>query len=91
MFSIGVIITVLIGWKIFSPIVGIIAGIILSMLPFSLGLSQLVTTESLKILIYPLTIYSYIDLIKEKITKRAYCLRVLQLESHSKQNRPIFY
>ena len=71
MFSIGVIITVLIGWKIFSPIVGIIAGIILSMLPFSLGLSQLVTTESLKILIYPLTIYSYIDLIKEKITKKS--------------------
>jgi len=69
MFSIGVIITVLIGWKLFSPVVGIIAGIILSMLPFSLGLSQLVTTESLKILVYPLTIYSYIFLMKEKITK----------------------
>lgn len=69
MFSIGVVITVLIGWKVFSPIVGIIAGIILSMLPFSLGLSQLVTTESLKILAYPLTIYSYLPLMKEKITK----------------------
>lgn len=71
MFSIGVLFTVLIGWKLFSPTVGMIAGIILSMLPVSLGLSQLVTTESLKILIYPLTIYSYIDLIKEKITKKS--------------------
>jgi len=71
MFSVGVLFTVLIGWKLFSPIVGIIAGLILSMLPFSLGLSQLVTTESLKILTYPLTIYSYLYLIKEKITKRS--------------------
>ncbi|MEK7502623.1 MAG: glycosyltransferase family 39 protein [Patescibacteria group bacterium] len=69
MFSIGVIITVLIGWKIFSPTVGIIAGIILSMLPFSFGLSQLVTAESLKIITYPLTIYSYLFLMKERITK----------------------
>jgi len=74
MFSIGVLFTVLIGWKLFSPTVGVIAGIILSMLPVSLGLSQLVTTESLKILIYPLTIYSYIDLIKEKITKKSILL-----------------
>ncbi len=74
MFSIGVLFTFLIGWKLFSPTVGIIAGIILSMLPISLGLSQLVTTESLKILIYPLTIYSYIDLIKEKITKKSILL-----------------
>lgn len=68
MFSVGVLITVLIGWKVFSPIVGIIAGIILSMVPFSLGLSQLVTTESFKILTYPLAIYSYILLIKNRIS-----------------------
>lgn len=69
MFSIGILFTFLIGWKLFSPTVGIIAGIILSMLPFSLGLSQLVTTESLKILTYPLTIYSYIPLFKNRITR----------------------
>ena len=68
-FTVGVLITVLIGWKVFSPTIGVISGIILSMLPFSLGLSQLVTTESLKILTYPLTIYSYLFLMKGKITK----------------------
>lgn len=67
MFSIGILFTILIGWKLFSPTVGIIAGIILSMLPFSLGLSQLVTAESLKILTYPLAIYSYIPLFKNRI------------------------
>jgi 4-amino-4-deoxy-L-arabinose transferase-like glycosyltransferase len=55
----------MIGWKIFSPMVGILSGIILSMLPFSLGLSQLVTVESFKIFIYPLTIYVYLQLIEK--------------------------
>ncbi|MCL4418577.1 glycosyltransferase [Patescibacteria group bacterium] len=67
MFSVGVLFTVLIGWKLFSPTVGIIAGIILSMLPFSLGLSQLVAAESLKILTYPLAIYFYIFLLRNRI------------------------
>ena len=65
LFSLGVSIVVLIGWKIFSQTVGIFSGIILAMLPFSLGLSQLVTTESLKIFIYPLTIYAYILLLEK--------------------------
>ncbi len=69
MFSLGVVMVALIGWRIFSPTVGVISGIILSMLPTSIGLSQLVTTESLKILVYPLAIYSYI-LIVEKFTIR---------------------
>lgn len=64
MFSLGVVITVIIGWSLVSPLVGIIAGIILAMFPFSLGLSQLVTTESFKIFIYPLAFYSYIFILK---------------------------
>ncbi|MDP2585363.1 MAG: glycosyltransferase family 39 protein [Candidatus Levybacteria bacterium] len=68
-FSLGVAMVVLIGWKIFSPSVGIFSGIILAMLPFSLGLSQLVTAESIKIFIYSLAIYAYILLI-EKFTWR---------------------
>lgn len=67
LFSLGTAITALIGWKVFSPTVGIFSGIILAMLPFSLGLSQLVTAESLKIFIYPLTICTFILLI-EKFT-----------------------
>lgn len=70
LFSLGVSIVVLIGWKVFSQTVGIFAGVILAMLPFSLGLSQLVTTESLKIFIYPLAIYSYILLIEKISWKR---------------------
>ncbi len=67
MFSLGALVVALIGWRFFSPSIGIIAGVILSMLPFSLGLSQLVTAESLKILVYPATIYTYI-LILEKFS-----------------------
>ena len=70
LFSLGVIIVALIGWKISSPIVGILSGIILATLPFSLGLSPLVTTESLKIFIYPLTVYVYILLIEKFSWKR---------------------
>ena len=65
LFSLGVVMVVIIGWKISSRMVGILSGIILAMLPFSLGLSQLVTTESLKIFIYPLTVYTYIRLIEK--------------------------
>lgn len=65
MFSLGVVVTVVIGWRFFSLGVGVVAGIILSMLPFSLGLSQLVTTESWKIFIYPIAIYAYIALLKK--------------------------
>lgn len=68
-FSLGVIITTLIGWRLISPIIGIISGILLAMLPFTLGLSQLVTAESFKIFIYPLSFYSYINLIKKNTLK----------------------
>ncbi len=64
-FSFGVVIVVLTGWKLFSFNIGVISGLILSLLPFSLGLSQLVTTESFKIFIYSLTVYSYILLVEK--------------------------
>ena len=70
LFSLGVVMVVMIGWKISSPIIGILSGIIFAMLPFSLGLSQLVTAESLKLFIYPLAIYSYLLLIEKFSWKR---------------------
>jgi len=70
LFSLGVVIVVMIGWTISSPIVGIFSGVILAMLPFSLGLSQLVTAESAKIFIYPLAVYSYILLLKSYSIKK---------------------
>ncbi|MEK7571935.1 MAG: glycosyltransferase family 39 protein [Patescibacteria group bacterium] len=77
MFSFGVIVVAIIGWYFFSPVIGIIAAIILAMLPFSLGLSQLVTTESLKILIYPLTMLSYLLLIKKYSVKRLFIAGII--------------
>lgn len=70
MFSIGMLFVVLICWKLFPNLqIGIIAGLILSLLPFTIGLSQLVTTESLKLLIYPMVIYSYLFLLDKISTK----------------------
>ncbi len=69
-FSLGVVVVIIIGWSFFSSTVGIIAGTILSLLPFSLGLSQLVTTESFKIFIYPLAIFIYIKFLQNYSTKR---------------------
>ncbi len=69
-FSLGVVVVTVIGWETISVTVGIIAGIILAMLPFTLGLSQLVTTESFKIFIYPLAIYVYILFLKKCSLKK---------------------
>jgi len=56
--SISVIFVVLIGWQI-SALVGIVAGLILTTLPFFLGLSQLVTLESFIMLFFTATIYFF--------------------------------
>lgn len=87
LFSLGVAIVVMIGWKISSPMAGIFSGIILAMLPFSLGLSQLVTTESLKIFIYPLTIYAYILLVEKFSWKKVLIAGIITgLALQSKQS-----
>lgn len=70
MFSLGVMIVVIMGWHFVSASVGVISGIILALLPFSLGLSQLVTAESAKIFIYPLAIYSYVRLLERYSVKK---------------------
>lgn len=70
LFSLGVGVVVIIGWHIVSRTVGILSGLILTFLPFSLGLSQLVTTESMKIFIYSLAVYSYICLIEKYSIKK---------------------
>lgn len=69
-FSIGVIFVILIGWEFISPFCGVVAGIILSLLPFSLGLSQLVTAESMKIFIYTVVIYIYMRLLEKYSLKK---------------------
>lgn len=69
LFSIGLFFVILTSWKIFNFKIGILSGSIYLLLPFTIGLSQLVTTESLKLFIYPITIYSYLFLL-DKFSKK---------------------
>jgi glycosyltransferase involved in cell wall biosynthesis len=58
-----------IGARYFSLFVGIVAAVVFSMLPISLGLTQLVTLESFLLLFFTLAISSFLYLL-EKITFR---------------------
>ena len=62
-FSFTVVLITIFGWNYISKFAGITAGIILSMLPFSLGLSQLATLESFVIFFFTATIFSFINLL----------------------------
>lgn len=62
--SLSVVFVVLIGWEFMSFFVGITAGIILSMLPFFLGLTQLATIESILFFFFTSTTYLFMRFIK---------------------------
>lgn len=67
--SLSAVLVFLIAWKYFSPFIGIVSGIIFSMLPFFVGLSQLVTTESILMFLFTASVYSFIQLL-DKFTVR---------------------
>ena len=71
MSSLTVVLTVLICWEFISIPVGFFAGIILSMLPFFLGLSQLATLESPLILTFTAATYSFIRFLRSRSYKNA--------------------
>src|SRR3989344_9355026 len=75
--SLSIVLTVLIGWHFVSRFVGIASGIILSMLPFFLGLSQLVTAESFIMLSFTSSVYAYILLLKNYSIKKVIWVGVL--------------
>lgn len=52
--------------------VGLIAGIILAMLPFFLGLSQLATLESILFFFFTLSVYLYLRLLKKPSKKNVF-------------------
>lgn len=58
--SLTVILILLIGWRYFSPFIGIVASVILSTLPFFLGLSQIATIESVLIFFFTASVYSFL-------------------------------
>lgn len=75
--SLTAIIVVLIGWEYVSPIVGISSGVIFSMLPFFLGLSQLVTIESILIFFYTASVYAYMKLLENNSIKNIFATGIL--------------
>lgn len=62
--SLTVLLVILIGWEYVSFFVGVTAGIILTTLPILLGLSQLVTIESILIFFFTASTYSFLHLLK---------------------------
>lgn len=62
--SVSVIFVILVGWELLSPLIGVIAGVIFSMLPFYLGLSQLATLESFIMLFFTSSIYFFLKFLK---------------------------
>lgn len=58
--SLTVVTVILIGWHYISPGVGVVSGVILAMLPFFLGLSQLATIESPLIFFFTASVYSFL-------------------------------
>ncbi len=67
--SLSVGLVILLGWKYISPFVGIVAGIILSMLPLFVGYSQLATLESLIVFFFTGTLYAFFNFI-EHVSKK---------------------
>lgn len=58
--SLSVLLVAYIGWNLFSPFVGVIAGLLLGTMPIFLGLSQLVTAESWIMLSFTAAVYGYL-------------------------------
>ncbi|MBI4009257.1 glycosyltransferase family 39 protein [Candidatus Roizmanbacteria bacterium] len=67
--SLSVILVLLMGWKYVSLVVGIIAAIILSTLPFFLGLSQLATLESFIMLFFTASVYALLNFLDKSSKK----------------------
>lgn len=69
--SLTAVLILLIGWKYFTPFIGVISAIIFSMLPFLLGLSQLATIESVLIFFFTASVYSFVNFLNKTSFKNA--------------------
>ena len=67
--SLSAVLVFLMAWEYVSPFVGSLSGIIFSALPVFIGLSQLVTTESILMFLFTGAIYGFIKLI-DRISPR---------------------
>ncbi|MCL4354087.1 glycosyltransferase [Patescibacteria group bacterium] len=73
----SVLLVILIGKRYISFFAGIVAGIIFSTLPFFVGLSQLVATESMLMFFFTASVYSFIRLIEHYSVKKLLLTGVL--------------
>jgi 4-amino-4-deoxy-L-arabinose transferase-like glycosyltransferase len=62
--SLTVVLVTLVGFML-SPLIGLLAGLILATLPFFLGLSQLVTIESILIFSFTASVYTFLKFIEK--------------------------
>ncbi len=67
--SLSVAVILLLGWEFLNRFIGITAGIILSILPFFIGLSQLSTMESMIMFFFTVTTYLFMKFLKKPSLK----------------------
>ena len=67
--SLAVVVVCLIGVEFISTLTGVLAGIFMATIPFYLGLSQLVTLESIVVFFFTLTIYIFLKFLDKRSKK----------------------
>lgn len=75
--SLSVILVVITGWRFISPFVGICAGLIFAMLPFSLGFSHLATLESFLLFFFTAGVYLFLSLLEKYSWKKIMALGII--------------
>jgi dolichol-phosphate mannosyltransferase len=75
--SLSAVLVLLIAWEFIAPFAGIVSGIIFSLLPFFIGLSQLVSTESILMFLFTSSVYSFIKLLQKFSLKKIIITGVL--------------
>lgn len=68
--TLTVLLTIVFGWRYYNFFIGTVAGIILSTLPILLGLSQLVTIESILIFFFTASILSFLYTLEKPTLQR---------------------
>lgn len=73
----SVVVTYLLARQFISEFVGLLSGLILAMLPFYVGLSQLANTESFLVLFFTITLYSFLRFLEHRTYKWATATGIL--------------
>ena len=90
--SLSAVLVLLIAWEYISPFVGLTSGIIFSTLPFFIGLSQLVTTESILMFLFTSSVYSFIRFLKSFSLKKLVLTGILVgLALEAKQSNALLF